>query len=240
MLIKALYDYYDILEKSGKTVPEGCSKVDIDYKIILNSEGKIEDIISVKNEIEYHDKKGKIKTKYVSEQFIMPKRIETSTIKSNFIEHRALYIFGLNYDKNKKIFTVFDNKNKAIKSHSDFVKSNLKFIEGIDSPIVNAYRNFIINWKPEDETENGFLLNLGNEYESAKFIFSLSGFPNILLHEDEKIKEKNKELLDVETKGEIKTQCAITGEERTISRLHGKVKGIVGANSTRNTIGLLQ
>ena len=239
MLIKALYDYYDILEKNGETVPDGYSKVDIDYKIILTPNGKIEDIISVKNEVEYHDKKGKVKTKYISKQFIMPKRIETSTIKSNFIEHRALYIFGLNYNKNEKTFTVSGNKDKAIKSHSDFVKSNLEFIDGIDSPIVNAYRNFIINWKPEDETKNKFLMNLGNEYENAKFIFSLSGFPQVLLHEDEKIKEKNEKLLKVENKSEVKTQCAITGEKRTISRLHGKIKGIVGANSTWDIISVL-
>lgn len=239
MLIKALYDYYDILEKNGKTVPNGYSKVDIDYKIILTADGKIEDIISVKNEIVYKDKKGKTKIKYAPTQFIMPKRFETSTIKSNFIEHRALYIFGLNYDKSKKIFTFSGNKDKAVKSHSDFVKSNLEFIDGIDSPIVNAYRNFIINWKPENETENKFLLNLGNEYENAKFIFSLSGFPQILLHEDEKIKKKNEEILNTETKNEVKTQCAITGEVKTISRLHGKIKGIIGANSTRDAISLL-
>lgn len=239
MLIKALCDYYDILEKNGETVPEGYSKVEIDYKIMLTPDGKIEDIISIKDEVEYHDKKGKIKTKYVSKQIIMPKRIETSTIKANFIEHRALYIFGLNYNKNEKRLTVSGNKDKAIKSHSDFVRSNLEFIDGIDSPIVDAYRNFIINWKPEEEINNQFLLNLGNEYENAKFIFSLSGCPQVLLHEDKKIKEKNEELLHVEIDDVVETQCAITGEKKAISRLHGKIKGIAGGNSTRNIIGLL-
>ena len=35
MLIKALCEYYDILEEKGQVTPEGYSKVKIDYMICL-------------------------------------------------------------------------------------------------------------------------------------------------------------------------------------------------------------
>ena len=239
MLIKALCDYYDILEKDGKTVQEGYSKVDVDYKIMLNLKGEIEDIICIRREEEQQDKNVKIKLKSFPETVIMNKRVDFPGIKANLIEHRALYIFGLNYNKKEKNFYVGNENDKAYKAHIEFARSNLEFIEGIDSDIVNAYRNFIKNWKPEAEINNKFLMNIGGQYDSAKFIFALAGNPGILLHEDKKIKEKNESLLCKKKENEDMKQCSITGEKAEISRLHGVIKGIIGGQASRHKISVL-
>ncbi len=219
MLIKALCDYYDILSKNGKILSDEYSPVNINYIVCLTGEGKIESILE--NEVNSIE--------------IMPKRSEKSSICSNIIEHRPLYIFGLNFDSKNKVFTVNDKTNKAKKSHNDFVEKNINFLEGLDSPVINAYRNFILNWNPEEETENKYLLNLGKKYTNSNFAFCLSGDIFSLLHNDDLINNKWKLFYNQEnneTKNNVLSQCAITGENSEISRIHDKIKGIVGGQSS--------
>ena len=45
MLINALCQYYDMLEKGGKLLPDGYSKVGVSYLICLNDDGSIENIV---------------------------------------------------------------------------------------------------------------------------------------------------------------------------------------------------
>ena len=61
MLIRALCDYYDILEKEGKVVPEGYSRVKISYLISLTSEGDMDGIIDIRNTEIVPAGKGKTK-----------------------------------------------------------------------------------------------------------------------------------------------------------------------------------
>ena len=233
MLIKGLCDYYDILREKGEVLPDGYSTVQVKYKVSLTEDGKIDDIVSCQEEVPGPGKKPKL----VPKDMVMPKRTEKPGIDANIIEHRPLYIFGLNL--NNEGFTTEDNTNKAKKSHQDFVTKNLEFIEGIDSPVVNAYRKFIENWKPEAETENQYLLDLGKNYSNSGFAFFLSGEPDKLLHEDLKIKEKWEKYHGAKGSGDEKqymAQCAITGEEAPIARIHGKIKGVSGGLATGNVL----
>ncbi len=232
MLIKALCDYYDVIAEKNLVLPDGYSEVPIKYVIVLTPDGKIEDIISCMKTEEQPQKNGKIKEKLVPQTMRFPKRTEKPGIESNTIEHRPLYIFGLNLEKDK--LNPVDRTGKAEKSHRAFVEHNLRFIEGLSSPIIDAFRNFLINWEAEKETENRHILNLGKEYAGAGFAFCLSGNPDILLHTDPQIKEKwEKEYAKEQSKpGEYQAQCAITGEVSDIARIHSKIKGIAGGAAT--------
>lgn len=157
----------------------------------------------------------------------MPQRTEKPGIDSNIVEHRPLYIFGLNLDGER--LTPDDRTGKARKSHEAFVKSNLEFMEGIDSPVVNAYRNFLMMWKPEDETENDKLLALGKNYGKSGFAFCLTGYPDLMLHNDRQVRQKWDQIYPVSFYGNEKgyvTQCAVSGEEAEIARIHNKIKGV--------------
>lgn len=235
MLIRALVDYYDILESKGELVGEEYSRVDIHWLISLTPEGTISGIIDNRYEVEVKDKRGKVKKQKVSAEMVLPKRIEFSGIKASIIEHRPLYIFGLYYDKQKQKFSTKmpeDSEAKAIRpirSHEAFLKENLNFIEGLDSPIVQAFRNFLKNWEPENETENPLLLEIGKEYqnEDSYFAFCLAGNPGILLHEDEQVRAKWESLCrstDGAEEDTVIAQCAVTGKMAPIARLHGKLK----------------
>lgn len=213
MLIQALSEYYDILSQEGKVVADEYSEVNINYIVCLTEDGKIDNLIECeKNRTE-----------------IMPKKSGKTSICSNIIEYRALYLFGLNFDKG--VFTTSDRTNKAKKSHDDFVKTNLEFLKDLDSPVVNAYRNFIKNWNPECETENIYLLSLGKKYLNSNFAFCLRGEIDKLLHKDDVVLRKwfnYYEKSSKKNKNGVISQCAITGEKETISRKHDKIKGVHG------------
>ena len=232
MLIKALCDYYDVLAEKDLVLPDGYSEVPIKYVIVLTPDGKIDSIISCQKTVEQSQKNGKIKEKLVPQTMRFPKRTEKPGIKSNTIEHRPLYIFGLNLEKDK--LNPEDRTGKAEKSHRAFVEQNLRFLEGLSSPVIDAFRNFLINWKPEEETENEHILDLGKDYAGAGFAFSLSGNPDLMLHTDPQIKEKwEKEYAKAQSQpGEHQAQCAITGEVSDIARIHSKIKGVAGGAAT--------
>ena len=56
MLIQALCEYYDILSKAGKVLPEGYSKVKIHYLISLTPDGVIDNIIDCRTKDKENNK----------------------------------------------------------------------------------------------------------------------------------------------------------------------------------------
>ena len=231
MLIKALCDYYDILSKAGKVLPEGYSNVGVHYLVSLTPEGKVDAITDYQDRIPEILKNGKTKIQTNPKTVRMPKRTEKSAIDSNIIEHRPLYLFGLSYAED----SMDADDKKAQKSHEACVKMNLEFLEGLDSPVVNAYRNFLQNWEPENEIHNGKLMELGKKYNTFRFAFCLSGNPDILLHEDPAVKKKWEQRIQEakDSKDEdSNVQCAITGEYAPIARIHNKIKGVYGGQAS--------
>lgn len=236
MLIHALCDYYDILAKEGKVLPEGYSSVKIHYLISLTEDGKMDGIIDHQDTVQVPSGK-KLKEKKVSKDLQMPKRTEKSGIEANIAEHRSLYIFGLNLDKD--ILTPDDRTNKAQKSHQAFVEANLGFIEGLHTPLIDAFRSFLLNWKPEDETENPWLLGLGKDYGKSGYAFCLSGHPECLLHEEKEFKEKWEQWYQdkkAKEKDSHIAQDAISGEQTSIARIHNKIKGVYGGLATGSVL----
>ena len=236
MLIKALCDYYDILSEKGEVLPAGYSKVNIHYLISLTESGQVDEIIDCQK-TELIPSGKKMKEKKVPVEMVMPQRTEKPGINANIAEHRPLYIFGLNLDKEK--LTPNDRTEKARKSHKDFVEKNLKFMEDIHSPVVEAYKKFISLWEPEKEVENKWILGLGKDYQNANFAFCLSGSPDCLLHEDPELKTKwNKKYLEKNEESD-KTkmaQCAILGQTEPIARIHSKIKGVYGGLATGSVL----
>ena len=167
----------------------------------------------------------------------MPQRTEKPGIDANIAEHRPLYLFGLNLEKEG--LTPTDRTGKAQKSHAAFVETNLKFIEEMDTPLVNAYRKFLLNWKPEEQTENQELLRLQKDYSKSGYVFCLTGRPGHYL-QDEPVFAKKWNMYYEKQKAEAKdayfAQCAVSGEEKPLARIHSKIKGVYGGLATGSVL----
>lgn len=236
MLIQALCEYHDTLAAKGKLVPEGYSAVDISYLISLTPDGKMDAILDWRRPAPAAENK-KQKEIMLPRSVCLPKRTEKTAIEANVIEHRPLYIFGLNYDAAASTFSHLDGKSKAIKSHDACVKRNLGFLEGLRDPICIAYAAFLRGWRPEDECENPHLLPLGKAYATARFAFCLSGRPDILLHECPALKQRwESEAAAADGGAHTLSQCGILGRSLPIARIHDKIKKVPGGTTTGNTL----
>lgn len=218
MIINALCEYYDILVQRGCAVQAGFSRQKVKYRICLSADGVIEDILDlgiVQN--------GKVV--YCEELF--PLRTDKTCIDANIVEHRPKYIFGLNYEKDS--YNVSDSTNKAKKSHEEFVNKNMAFLEGLSSPLIDAYRLFIQTWQPSNELENPHLLKIAKNYTTASFDFCLSGRPNDTLEKDPIILNKWNEYFN-QTKSDCEktAECPIYGKILPVARTHDKIKGVSG------------
>lgn len=235
MLIRSLCDYYDIQSARGEAASDIMSEQPVHWMVMLTSDGRVADIIDKRIEESVPQKNGKVKIVKKPIVVSLPKRTQKTGIDANIIEHRPLYIFGLNYDA-KIVLTPDDKTGKARKSHEAFVKKNLEFFDGIDSEIARAYVNFIKNWVPENETENEQLKKLGKEYQGSYYIFALDGSPECKLHKDKAVLAKYEKLM---AKAAAETaesddgimMCPIEGERLRAARIHDKIKGIKGGNS---------
>ena len=241
MLIKALYDYYDILSSDGKIVDEAYSEVKVHFLVSLTSEGKIAGILEHRIAEERPVGKNKTKIVMIPHSENMPKRTDKPGIDSNIVEHRPHYIFGLDYNKAAKEFSpridgVTEAKAvKPIRSHEAFIKDSRDFFGDIDSPIVNAFMKFVEGWNPNEECRNPYLLGIGKEYATAGYAFCLAGNPGIMLHNDPQVRKKWEQSYYSKKQesedGCVLSQCAVTGERTDIARLHSKITGLPGGMS---------
>ena len=225
MLIKALCEYADRLaEKSSDAPPAGWSRQDVSYRIMLSPDGRVKNIIDIREEKSETDKKGKVKTKKIPLKVQLPERTQKPGIDSNTIEHRPTYIFGLELEKDGFAVT-----SKAQKSHSAYIKHDLDFLDGLDSEMCTAYRNFLETWQPQNETENPVLKELGKDIKGSYFAFGLEG-GKAMLEKDEQFCKRYDELvaqLNSEKENGNKDslmQCGITGELSSTARIHDKIK----------------
>lgn len=241
MLIRSLCDYYDIQSARGEAASDIMSEQPVHWMVMLTPDGRVADIIDKRIEESVPQKNGKVKIVKKPIVVSLPKRTQKTSIDANIIEHRPLYIFGLNYDA-KIGLTPDDKTDKARKSHEAFVKKNLDFFDGIDSEIARAYVNFIKNWVPENETENEQLKMLGKEYNNkgSYYIFALDGRPECKLHKDKAVLAKYEKLMakaaakaeeEVAESDDGIMMCPIEGERLRAARIHDKIKGIKGGNS---------
>ena len=150
------------------------------------------------------------------------------------MDHRPLYIFGLNYVKEngQEIWTPDDETNKARRSHKAFVEHELAFMDGLDSEICTAYRRFLKTWDPEQETENPVLRQLGAAYSGSYFGFTL-GVGKANLEEDPELIAKYQKICqqdDCRTDEPADTVCSILGERLSIARKHNQARWQDAAN----------
>lgn len=223
MLIKSLCDYADLREKNEIEISKGWQNFEkIAFRINLKENGDIDSISDIREKKSITDKKGKEKIITENASVIIPERTQKTAIGSNTIEHRPLYIFGLDF--NKKTGT-FEETKKSKDSHVAFKKHELEFFEDLNSPVCVAYRKFIEKWNPEAETENEILKSISKDY-SCYYSFGLVGGKYYLEEDTDFIEKYNKTINDLQlsdNKDKVMGTCSISGEYSEIARIHDKI-----------------
>lgn len=208
MILRELCDYYDtLIEENNKNLPKfGYTLAKVHFGIAINKEGEIKRLVDRKDEC-----------------FIMPYQAPRSSgIFPYFLNDKSEYIFGVSKEKNKPLKITKDYFEASKKLHLDLLKD-------VPGEGAKAVINFFENHNPEKTLD--ILNSIGfveNELAVANFIFMLDGVEYI--HEDPQINKKWMEkFLKFEGEEGI---CLISGQKDVIERLHPKIKGVSGAQSS--------
>lgn len=225
-MLRALCEYYDCLRTRPDSglIKEGYSKVIVNYNLVLRADGSIRAILPYVRDIAV----GK-KVKTVGKEEIFPFRNSISGIAAETIDHREKYLFGLEWDKNKEAPATTANSVKAFEKCRAV---NLAFLQGIDSPLAQAYMSFMQNWRPEEQTQNPELLKLGKDYAAAKFVITLEGEETVPLNRLPQVCAKWEQSLSSSDEGGVIGQDAISGEYLPLARTHDKIAGIRGGQAS--------
>ncbi len=226
-MLNDLCSYYDCLCKQPNSplTPKGFSKVGLSYNLQLSKDGTLKAILP-------HVQKVAMGKKEVErpreEQF--PFRNSISGIAAETIDHREKYLFGIDWDKKEKKLVCTKNSLLAFEKCKD---KNLAFLEGVSAPIAVAYCRFLTRWNPQEEVDNLLLTAMDKSFGGAKFIISLE-YTGETLHENPQVLEKWQQGLatQVQPKGSVVGQCAISGEVAPLARIHNNLKGIQGGLAT--------
>ena len=216
MILPALNNYYDRLRSSADAdIPLlGFSSKGVSFALLLNREGNLLQVLDLR------ETQGK---RLLSKQMIVPEAvIKSVNIAANFMWDNTGYILGA------------DNKGKperSIKTFEAFKKLHHDIGEGLDDEGMAAVLRFLNSWNPANAPE----LEYWDEMVAgANLIFQLDGELRYV-HDRQKVKDAWLKHYSENSSGVIAT-CLVCGEKKPIARLHPKIKGVRGAQTSGASI----
>ena len=147
----------------------------------------------------------------------------TSGIASNFLWDKTAYVLGMKRNRNTK------QPSPAEREHAAFKALHQKMTAGADDEGLIALQTFLSEW----QTENYDNLRYAGDMLDTNIVFRLDR-EQCFLHERPAARSIWRDHLA----GQDSTEglCLITGEHASMARLHHKVKGVMGAQSSGASI----
>lgn len=216
MILPALNNYYDRLRSSADAdIPLlGFSSKGISFALLLNREGNLLQVLDLR------ETQGK---RLLSKQMIVPEAvIKSVNIAANFMWDNTGYVLGA------------DNKGKperSIKTFEAFKKLHHDIGEDLDDEGMVAILRFLDSWNPANAAELEYWDDM---VAGANLIFQLDGELRYV-HDRQKVKDAWLKHYSENSSGVIAT-CLVCGEKKPIARLHPKIKGVRGAQTSGASI----
>jgi len=212
MILQSLNNYYGRLsEDPDVNIPLlGFSSQKIHFALLLNREGELLQVLDLR------EVQGK---RLLPKQMIVPEAvIRAVNIAANFMWDNTGYVLGS------------DNKGKPERSKETFdAFKNLQndIGEGLDDEGVIAVLRFLDSWNPEDAPKLEYWDDMVN---GANLVFQLDGEFGYV-HERPKVKDAWLRHCSANS-SEVVATCLVCGEKKPVARLHPKIKGVRGSQST--------
>lgn len=216
MILQALVNYYEALEKQGKIAAPGWGPVNISYVLHINEEGELEQVSCVKQEVV----RGK-KTVLLPQVMQLPAPEKRSVgIRPNFLWDNSSYLLGI------------DEKGKPERTLKCWEASKAwheQVLKDVGSPATKALLSFFAHWEPEKVREHPALQDdLEDIMAGANLTFRFHGE---YLYEDLAIRTAWQSAQGEMGDGE-EGVCLVTGKHMKLANLHPAIKGVAGAQSS--------
>lgn len=212
MILQSLNNCYGRLsENPNVNIPLlGFSSQKIHFALLLNREGELLQVLDLREEQE---------KRLLPKQMIVPEAvIRAVNIAANFMWDNTGYVLGS------------DNKGKPERSKETFEAfKNLQndIGEGLDDEGVIAVLRFLDSWNPEDAPKLEYWDDMVN---GANLVFQLDGEFGYV-HERPKVKDAWLRHCSANS-SEVVATCLVCGGTKPVARLHPKIKGVRGSQST--------
>ena len=213
MILQALVEYYEALERKEKITSPGWCRARVAYGLDISEQGELLGVIPLKKE----QQNGK-KTVWVPQDLTVPQMVSRcSGVSANFLCDHSGYMLGI------------DNKGKPERSREcfEYAKKKHKDILGnISSPAARAVCRFFDCWAPDRAAENPYLVpELEEIISGSNLVFMIDGE---YVHKDPDIMQCWEEYSHQSGTGP-EGVCLVTGRREEIARIHGTIKGVRGA-----------
>ncbi len=216
MILQALTEYYQALEREGKIAAPGWSPVKASFALCLGADGALEQVISIQTE----QKKG-TKTVLAPQSIQLPSPVKrTVGVAANFLCDNSSYFLGI------------DNKGKPQRTLECFSACKAlheKLLKHVDSPAAQAVLAFFRTWEPKKAWEHPALQeHLDGILSGGNLIFrTAEGF----VHSDPAIRQTWETYYNSAGDGP-QGLCLVTGEVGPIENIHPSIKNVAGAQSS--------
>jgi len=212
MILPALNNYYDRLRTSADAdIPLlGFSSQKMHFALLLNHDGKLLQVRDLR------ETQGK---RLLPTQMTVPEAvIRAVNIAANFMWDNTGYVLGAD---NK------GNPERSMKTFKAFKKLHHDIGEGLDDEGMVAVLRFVDSWNPANAPELEYWEDM---VAGANLVFQLDGEFRYI-HDRPKIKDAWLKNYSDNSSGVVAT-CLVCGEEKHVARLHPKIKGVRGSQST--------
>jgi CRISPR-associated protein Csd1 len=209
MIFYELVQLYQQLARQGKISAPGWMDEKVSYGIMLDEDGSIVQLISLKND------NGKARVMPVPQH---PSR--TSGTLAFFLWDNEKYLLGLDAE---------GEHEKGRERFEASKKLHLDLLEKIDTEAASAVKKFFLTWEPARAMENEQIKpDLEDLLKGANLIFYYRDKP---VSTDAQIVEMWEQHVNQQKEGEAGI-CLVTGKKEPIARLHPLIKGVRGAQSS--------
>ena len=213
-VLRALVGHYDRLVESGPALHYGYSSQGVSYAVVLSPGGEIVDVMDVRDTTGKSPRPNRI---------LVPGPVSRSAnIAPNFLWDKTAYSLGLVRDD------VTGEPMPAHRGeHDAFKQLHLDLLAAADDKGLRALASFLSAWNPEPE--QFARLPHAQEMLDSNVVFRLQG-EREYIHDRAVGRRIWQDHL--ETQGGTEALCLVTGELAPVERLHPKVKGVRGAQSS--------
>ena len=216
MILQALVEHYETLAEAGKVSRKGWCHAKVSYALNISLEGELKAVVPLLKS----EERGK-KTVWLPTLMEVPQMVARySGVSANFLCDNSKYFLGI------------DREGCSPRTRDCFEaakEKHLKILQETSCPVANAVKLFFEKWKPELASDHVALQDLLDEItEGGNLIFEVG-------LEYPQSNDEVRKAWEGASSSDVPEQCGIclvTGRKEEISRIHGTIKGVPGAQSS--------
>lgn len=217
MVLQALTQYYNTLCENGEIAPQGWESGKVSFGIDISENGDFLRLIDLRETFV----RGK---KTIVRPHLMPipsHAIRSNGVVPNFLCDNPAYMLGI---------ATSGDKDKAIERYASTQRFHKELLSPLDEPAAKAILAFFEKWHPDEAEDHPEIVAQWDPIlKGVNLVFCYNGIP---VTENQNIQDAWNEHYSKEDPTAVQAQCLVSGEISPIARIHPKIKGVHGAQSS--------